>query len=174
MKKATLIALSAIFSLSLSAQMRSNTPMFSIGVEGSLPVGTFADAYNFGFGGSAQGEFRPASELGLTVNLGYLYYKLKNSFGLGDGHMSLIPVMGGVKYYLSRGANIHGQLGAGFGNSKYDNLPGSSSSYTNFMYAAGLGYSLSKSIDAEIKYQGISNKGGGASGAVGLRLGYNF
>jgi hypothetical protein len=89
---------------------------------------------------------------------------------------------------------LHGQLGAGFGSQGIG---------TSFWYGAGIGFDLSKAIDAEFKYMGwkqntIAYKGGtgggggygGGTGAgtggnggggygghyptLGIRLAYNF
>jgi len=61
----------------------SATPIiFSFGLEPAIPIGNFQDIYSFGIGGSLQGEYNPADDLGLTLNVGYISYSGKNiTFG---------------------------------------------------------------------------------------------
>ena len=53
--------------------------------------------------------------------------------------------MGGLKLYLSNMFYVHGQAGPGFGTNGLG---------TSFWYGGGIGFNLSKAIDAEIKYTG--------------------
>lgn len=159
---------------SANAQTTRDKPLlFSIGLEGALPVGEFGDTHSFGIGGTAQGEYKVASDLGITLNAGYITYSGKDYtlpvIGTVEGEsFGLIPVLAGVKYYFGKGAYAHGQLGAGFGTDKGDG--------SNFMYAPGIGYMFAPGFDAEVKYVGISLKGEdtGSLNSIGLRLAYNF
>lgn len=71
--------------------------------------------------------------------------------------------MGGLKLYLSNMFYVHGQAGAGFGANGLG---------TSFWYGAGIGFNLSKAIDAEIKYTGwkqhlvTMSTGGGTYGGT--------
>lgn len=175
MKKLLLVfAITAIVT-STNAQKDARTKpfLFSIGVEGSLPIGDFSDTHDVGIGGSVQGEYKPDTDLGLTLNAGYITYSGKkvNLPVLGSykyPSFGLIPVLAGVKYYFGGGAYAHGQLGIGMGT---DEGQGS-----NFMYAPGLGYMFAPGLDAELKYVGLSSKGEntGSLNSIGLRLAYNF
>jgi hypothetical protein len=101
--------------------------------------------------------------MGITLNGGYLNYPIKKSYG--GGSVGFVPLLAGVKYYFTPGAFFHAQLGAAIGTGTGQG--------TSFAYAPGLGVRLSPNFDAELKYMGISNKGGVLNNA-GLRIGYNF
>ncbi len=174
MKKIFLVLAIAAITTSANAQDTRDKPLlFSIGLEGALPVGDFGDAYSFGIGGTAQGEYKAAEDLGITLNAGYITYSGKDitvpivgsykvpSFGL-------IPILAGAKYYFGGGAYAHGQLGIGIGT---DEGQGS-----NFMYSPGIGYLFAPGFDAELKYTGLSLSGEdtGSLNSIGLRLAYNF
>src|SRR5687767_6374485 len=116
MKKLFLVVIIAAMLASANAQesTRDKNILFSIGVEGSLPIGDFGDTHSFGIGGSLQGEYKPDVDLGLTLNAGYITYSGKDLPLIGKVEsFGLIPVLGGVKYYFGGGAYAHGQLGAG-------------------------------------------------------------
>ena len=175
MKKLFLVL--AITSIATSANAQETTTdkpfFFSLGLEGALPVGDFGDTHSFGIGGTVQGEYKAAEDVGITLNAGYITYSGKDitlpvigtykvpSFGL-------IPVLAGVKYYFGGGAYAHGQLGIGMGT---DEGQGS-----NFMYSPGIGYMFAPGFDALLKYVGLGNSGEntGSANSVGLRLAYNF
>ena len=169
MKKLLLIfAVTVIATASLHAQ--SSKPVFSIGVEPALPIGKFKDlGYNFGIGGSLQGEIKVANDLGLTLNAGYMNYSAKDiTIGgstVNGGSFGVVPVLGGVKYYVSPKVYAHGQLGAAIGTS--------SGSSTSFAYTPGIGFMLSKNFDVLLKYVGYSRKGENLN-SIGARLAYSF
>ena len=170
MKKLLFIVAIAAISTTTFAQKKAAASsdskiIFSLGVEAGLPVGSFGDFYSFGIGGSLQGEYLVAKELGITLNAGYIDYLGKTINGVKVAAAGIVPVMAGLKYNFTGGPYIHGQLGAGFGTQ--------SGAGTSFAYAAGIGYGFTKAIDAEVKYQAYSNNGA-TSGTVGLRLAYNF
>ncbi len=165
MKK--LLLLFAVVVASTACLKAQDKPVtFSIGVEGLLPVGDFGNSYNFGIGGTVQGEYKPADDLGLTVNAGYLTFSGKTLRIIGKvPSFGLIPVLGGVKYYFSPKVYGHGQLGVAFGTDKGDG--------SLFAYSPGVGFILSDNIDAEVKYLGLSKNSNNLN-SVGLRLAYNF
>ncbi len=175
MKKLFLVlAIAAIATSAIAQEDTRDKPfLFSIGLEGALPVGDFGDAYSFGIGGTVQGEYKAAEDLGITLNAGYITYSGKDITVSGVGifkvpSFGLIPVLAGVKYYFGGGAYAHGQLGAGFGTDEGDGV--------NFMYSPGLGYLFAPGFDAELKYTGLSSSGEdtGSANSIGLRLAYNF
>jgi hypothetical protein len=146
----------------VKAQNTMSSVKFSIGVEPSLPIGDFSDAgYNFGIGGSLQGEYKPASDLGLTLNAGYINYSAEGN----GGNYGLIPVLAGVKYYFTPKVYGHGQLGAGFGTQ--------SGSGTSFVYSPGIGAYISDKVDLLVKFVGNSQNGINLN-SIGARLAYNF
>lgn len=168
MKKLLLVFAISTIATYVSAQEKRDKPiLISVGVEGSLPIGDFGDFYSFGIGGSLQGEYKAARELGITLNAGYLNYTGKTVAGTKIPSSGLVPVLAGAKYYLGGGAYAHGQLGVAISTEKGGG--------SNFMYTPGLGYLFAPGFDAEIKYVGISNgEGSGSSNSIGLRLAYNF
>jgi hypothetical protein len=174
MKKLFLVLIIALTVASVNAQdkvMSSGSSIqFSIGVEPSLPIGDFNDiGYNFGIGGSLQGEYKAAPDFGITLNAGYLNYSGKTNV-LGSEikfNTGLVPVMAGFKYYFTPKVYGHGQLGV--------SIFTDSGSGTYFTYSPGVGFYLSNNIDLLLKYVGISGgKGGGNLNSIGARLAYNF
>ncbi len=175
MKKLMFTGAVLLLVLSAGAQSRSTKvsnsagTQFSLGVEAGLPVGQYPkgtgdNQLSHIVGASLQLENHVASDLGLTLNAGYLNYAYKKNYG--GGSSGFIPVLAGLKYYFSPGGVFaHGQLGAAFGTSA---LQG-----TSFMYSPGIGINISQNLDAEVKYSGISNKAA-TLGSVGIRLAYNF
>lgn len=150
-----------------SARRSSARPInksgFSIGLEAGLPVGENAKPYGSVIGGSLQYETMPDPEIGITFGGGYLSYNLKSMYG--DGSVGFVPLMAGIKYYAAPDVFFHAQLGAAVGTR--------SGQGTSFAYAPGIGYKFSPTVDAELKYMGISNKAGSINNA-GVRLGFNF
>ena len=186
MKKLLLVA--AIFSIATTTnaqqtkvKMKSaggvGATSFSLGVEGAVPMGKFNDeGYKFGIGGSVQVAYKVAQDLALTLGAGYLNHK--NHFTSYDAHFTTIPVLAGVKYWLSPKFYIHPQLGAAFNTFKPSNSTIKGYNSTGFAYSPGLGIYLSKNIDLLVKYFGNSINNGTNSNyqrsSVGARLAYNF
>jgi hypothetical protein len=141
----------------------ASTSHFGIGVEAGLPLGENGKPYSVIVGGSLQYETLPSPDLGITLSGGYLHFPIKSSYG--SGSVGFVPLLAGIKYYFSPNAFFHAQLGAAVGTATGQG--------TSFAYSPGVGVKLSPNIDAELKYMGISNKGGTIEN-VGLRLGYNF
>lgn len=151
---------------------------FSIGAEGSLPIGDFGDGYQFGFGGSVQADYNVDANLAITANAGVLSYSGKTQtysftvFGttttttVKNPTFTIVPVMAGIKYTFG-GSSVYGsaQIGAAF-NTK-------SGGTTSLAYAPGIGYKFSPNFDALVKYQGFSANST-TSSAVGLRVAYTF
>jgi hypothetical protein len=141
----------------------SKTLIWSIGIVPSIPIGHFNDLSGFGLGGSLQAEYKPGNKVGITANAGYIDYFGKTVNGFDYPDFKYWPVLGGLKYYMSNNSYLHGQAGAGFGTNGLG---------TSFWYGAGLGFNLSKSIDAELKYTGwkqgnVTDDGTGGYGGNG-------
>ena len=144
----------------------TNPFTLSVGPEIQVPVGFFANYHSVGFGATAQGEYRVSQNFGLTLNAGFLLFPVKST---STGSTTYLPVLGGVKYWLSDKSYIHGQLGIA--------LPTTPGGQGNFTYSPGIGFQLSRSIDALIKFVGISSNDASSNGlgnTVGLRLAYSF
>ena len=203
MKKIILVIAMAAFTISTNGQDTSmvssphiyasgnsysnKTFIGGIGIEPSVPFGHFKRYSGFGFGGSVQGELK-LKKVGITLNVGYIDYFGKTVDTIKYSDFKYWPVLAGLKFYLSDKVYIHPQAGPGFGNNGLG---------TSFWYGAGIGFNLSKAIDAELKYTGwkqktiVSNSataggtygGNGGTGdggygghypVIGLRLAYNF
>jgi len=190
MKKLIFVIAIAALSISVKAQDSSavqiekhsyrNSPdnrtfIWSVGVEPSLPVVHFNDYSGFGLGGSLQGEYKPGKRVGLTINAGYIDYFGKTVDTINYANFKYWPVMGGLKLYMSGKSYLHGQAGAGFGEKGLG---------TSFWYGAGIGCSLGKAVDAELRYMGwkqnevTSNHGTtggyGGTGSGGTTGGYGY
>jgi opacity protein-like surface antigen len=177
MKKLLLAFVLFAFASTVNAQNASTTKTgkptrFSIGVEGAVPMGDFNDAgYNFGIGGSVQADHKVASELGLVLYAGYINHSANT---VPKSHFSVIPVMGGIKYWFSPKVYAQGLLGAAFNSYKLSNTSGSNSvTSTGFAYSPGLGFMISNNIDFLVKYFGNS-VGNGTFSSVGGRLAFSF
>ncbi len=148
------------------------TSHFGIGLDAGIPVGENGKPYSLAIGGDLQYEVLPAPDLGITFSGGYLNFPFKTAYQSAYGPKSIgfVPLLAGIKYYFSPNAFFRAQLGAAIGVTKdvFGNTPG-----TSFAYTPGIGVKLSPNFDVELKYLGISNKGG-TLGNAGLRLGYNF
>ncbi len=58
-------------SFNAEAQTTSKPVRFGIGVDAGVPIGTAGDVYSLIIGGSLLGEYKVASDLGLTLSAGY-------------------------------------------------------------------------------------------------------
>ncbi|MEO6327705.1 MAG: outer membrane beta-barrel protein [Ginsengibacter sp.] len=170
-KLLSVIAVTLIAAGSLHAQDKtvSSKPVsFSIGLDAGVPIGIAGDVYSFIIGGSLQGEYMAASDLGITLSAGYKSWSVKKDLQttVGSNNFSFIPVLAGIKYYFTPVVYGSGQLGVTFSTES-----GGGSSFT---YAPGVGFKVSKNVDVLAKYTGLSPKGGGSLNEVGVRLAYNF
>src|SRR4029077_5257235 len=139
MKKLFLAVAAFITVAVVNAQMGTT---FSLGLEGAVPMGKFNDlGYKFGIGGSAQADFKIGSDAALTLYAGYINHS--NSSTTPKFHFSVIPVLGGVKYWFSPKVYGSAQLGAAFNSAKVSNSSSSSTTSTGFAYSPGIGFNLS-------------------------------
>ena len=175
MKKLLLaVAVITISAATVNAQKSSmaNSTNFSIGLEGSVPSGTFHSlGYNFGIGGSAQVDHKISSDAAITFYAGYINYSNKSS--TPKYHFSVIPVLGGVKYWFSPKVYGSAQLGAAFNSAKVSNSNSAAATSTGFAYSPGIGFNITNGLDLLVKYFGNSVSGGTFS-SFGARLAYTF
>lgn len=166
-----------------------------VGPDVLLPMGTFGDAVNIGFGGSVRGQydFTPMFSAGLTV--GYFTWSAKDQ----TGGLVKMPTLKGLpirvygKYYFmpEGGARFYGIAELGFfiasvtvpaqtitiGGFTYS-TPEVSNSETDFNYAPGVGVELpmgsgNTKLDISVRYDGIATSGN-TSGSLAARVGINF
>ncbi len=176
MKKAFLFLFLFFLAASISNAQYGNdyNNRIGVGLEVALPQGDWSDAYNTGFGGTARFEMPFAANIVGMVTAGYL------SFGGDDieedGYSasysaSVIPIMAGVKYYLSPGFYGMTEVGfnifsfdsevssSGFGDFNFDG--GASTSETKIGLGIGAGYemplSMSTLLDLSVAYKLVAD-----------------
>ncbi|NQX37612.1 hypothetical protein SAMN05421820_103397 [Pedobacter steynii] len=151
------------FSDSTSNKMISKFKI-SIGLDEGIPVGHISKYSSFVMGASVQGEYLPLKELGITLSANYVYYLGKD----GEDGLSMLPVMGGVNFYITPKVFLSGQVGAAW----YINKGSEKDTY--FTYAQGIGFMASKRISLLAKYEGINVGTSRTYSFAGLRVAYNF
>ena len=144
-------------------------PKLGIGVDFGFPMASFGEDATYGLGGSLLYQQPAASNLNITVSVGYLRFNGKQTIGTLKYRQSYIPVKGGAKYFL--GQNFYG--GAEIGAI----LPATSGNKIALAYGPNLGLEFpvsdKGSIDFGVRYEGWLRTSGSES-FVGLRAGYNF
>lgn len=126
-----------VLSTSLFAQKQG----ISIGGNINLPVGEWSDVANIGFGGSATYEHPIGRNISGVVYTGYSYFD-----GVVEGNSwSMVPLLAGVKYYLSNEQDWYFGflMGVNFITHDYSITPFTGSiSSTYFAGNANFGYEL--------------------------------
>jgi hypothetical protein len=167
MKKA-LFVLTVLCGLSIGAFAQSSTSgagKFSIGLEGGLPVGNAADAYNAVVGASLKYDYKIADNTFFTGSAGYNAFLVKSEFKpIAGSTFGAVPVKVGIKYFFGSGFYGEGQVGAAFITE--------SGGGTAFAYSPGIGYDFGSGVDLGIRYEAWSKTN--TIGQIGLRLGFSF
>ena len=179
MKKTILLFLSIVTFFTVTnaqteSDSRSSSVIFSVGPDLSFPIGNNVVEYSFIAGLSAQVEYSVSPVIGITANAGYLNYSYKTV--AGSGNQGFVPLLGGVKFYISPRAFFHMQAGAAFATSSIsDGANGVFlKSGTFFAYSPGIGHKFGKNLEGEAKFFGISNSDHNHINSFGIRLGYIF
>ncbi len=159
MKKVLFMA--ALVAASFTGTAQDKKLSFGLGAELALPMGDFGTFYSFGAGVSAQMNYAVTSNVGLTLNAGYVSYSGKS----GAGSSGVIPVLAGVSFNLSDKVYASGQLGM--------TMSAESGGGSAFTFAPGVGYKVSDKFDLLLKYSSWSDNGF-TSSALGLRAGFTF
>lgn len=142
-----------------------------LGLEGALPVGATASAYNVGAGATFRAIVALDETSAVTGTIGAMAFIPKSISGVNTKAQLNIPIKLGYQYMLTK--TVYGLGEAGFTNAKVY-YPSSSSttlasvSSTSFTYSVGVGVHLG-GFDPSIRYEGYSS-----SGFIGLRVGFNF
>lgn len=145
-------------------------PFFiNVGPEVGFPIGNNVITYSLIFGVTIQGEYDFIEKLGVTVNTGYLSYSYKTQ--KNKGSQGFVPLLAGLKFYISNRAFLNLQAGAVFGssNTTVDNVTIKSGTF--FAYSPGIGHKFGSRMEGEFKFFGISNNHNHIN-SVGLRLAY--
>lgn len=147
---------------------------FSAGLELGLPLGDFGDLAKMGFGASVRYDKEIQDKLSWTATGGFLSYSNKDQGGTSiSGSTTMIPIMGGVKYYFNESNNglyAGADLGLVFASFSAD-IPGFgsySTSETKFGFAPGVGYRVS-SFDFSARFNLVSDLN-----SLGFRAAYVF
>ncbi|MEO7212866.1 hypothetical protein [Mucilaginibacter sp.] len=165
MKK--LLPLLFLFLYCVAHGQTSPKKAFSAGLDLAIPTNSI---YSIGFGGSGKAEVPIAGPVSLTVTAGYtsLYFK-RSLIGSNKSQdpSGFVPLKAGVKYYLSDGFYVEGELGTAIEtNYNKDKL---------FAFAIGPGFLLplnkSSAIDLGFRYE---NWGSGRIRQTGIRVAYRF
>lgn len=151
----------------------------AVGVGGNLalPMGTFGDVANMGFGGGAKFEYVLQSNLHLTGSVQYLMFGAKDD--VVGVEWSIIPVLAGAKYYFNKNVYTMGEVGMNFWNTKATIIfpiigkTTVEASDSDFGFAAGAGYELpmgKNALDFSVKYQVYAS----STAAINLGVAYKF
>ena len=169
MKKFLLAIVILITATLVNAQSGTS---FSIGFEVAGSMGKFNDfGYRYGFGGSAQAIHKVASDLAVTLHTGYINHANKRT--ITNTHFSVVPILAGIKYWISPKIYGSGQLGVALNNTKISNSSSGGTSSIAFAYSPGIGFNITSGIDLLVKFFG-NGAGDGALSTIGGRLAYNF
>lgn len=146
-----------VFSLFLFSFAQTNAQIKLVLNGGAqIPVGDFKDGADIGYGGSVDAEFKlPMVGTTFFASAGYNRWKITNT----DFSYYFIPLMGGIKYFISTPGNIatpyiSGALGITVVNS---NVP-LSSSESKFTWSPSVGVRISN-FDINASFKSFSSNG---------------
>ncbi len=129
------------------------TAQFSAGVEVGIPMGNFSNVAGAGFGVSGRYEASIKDKLNWTASAGFLSFSGKAFLGGTFGNVSLVPLVGGIKYYFNEAKNgFYGTADIGLSFINYsvaypnsgngNGVTFASASTTRFGLAPGVGYRM--------------------------------
>ncbi|GAC1389153.1 MAG: hypothetical protein NVSMB45_19030 [Ginsengibacter sp.] len=139
-----------------------------------FPFGNNAVEYSFIAGISAQLEYDFAERFGATLTAGYLNFSYKTVYNRGN--QGFVPVLAGVRFYISQRAFLNLRAGTAFATSSIvdaaNNVNLKAGSY--FAYSPGIGHKFGKKMEGEFKCLGISNSAHQHVNSYELRFAYNL
>lgn len=150
----------------------------------ALPMGTFGDAFDMGFGGMATFHYALDKNIILTGTTGYLTFSMKNSTSTTSGTFSAIPILPGIRYLLSDGSfapYIGTDLGLFMGSTKvtveiFGQKQEASESSSDFGVAPMVGFFMplgDMQLDVNAKYNIIFTEDESTS-FLGINAGIKF
>ena len=157
-KKMYRFLFSALFAFALTPAFSQ----FNAGLDVGFPSGSWSDGWSTGIGLSGRYEASIQRQLNWTASIGFLSFSGKTVSGFKFPSETIIPVVGGVKYYFQKdNAGVYGaaDMGLFFGNNDAG---------TKFGFSPGLGYRLSK-LDFALRYNLVTD-----ISYWGLRAAYIF
>jgi hypothetical protein len=174
--------------LATSITSTAQSGRFSVGAEAALPLGNniySKGSYPYGGGLSFRYEKPIGDKIGVMGTVGgqYFYSSVSAGLNLTQNSVIVVPIMFGGKYYVKdQQDGFYGSfemgLGVSIGSSEsvtfVQGQPKSSGSgtTTNFAFAPGFGYHLSR-VDFGMRYQSIAGKDGSFN-TWNLRIGFVF
>ena len=162
MKHFFLSLLILIVTLSVHAQKTYGVKI-SLGAELGAVTGDISDLYSFAAGATGQLDFSVDNSLTITGNAGLIQLigkKINSS--VKNTSLTLVPLLGGIKYYFTKNIYGSGQLGSSVRLRKDGG--------SIFTYIPGIGIKFDNRVDALIKYTGYKDLGG----TFGVRIGYTL
>ncbi len=166
-----LMMMIALGTTKMFAQSDYKKVRIGLGLEGALPVGATANAYNVGAGATFRVAIALDETSAFTATTGVIAFIPKSFSGVNTKAQINIPIKAGYKHML--GETLYGLGEAGMTMARtYIPSTGSGSlssvSTSSFTYSVGVGAHLG-GFDPSIRYEGYSG-----SGFIGLRIGFNF
>jgi hypothetical protein len=174
---AAMIAVMSLVSMKASAQGQKS---IGAGIDIMLPVGSFADSWGTGFGGTAEFDYSLTPKTSVTGKIGYLTWSGKNLPSGVTATYSGVPVLAGIKFHPrimpAESVRFYGHLELGMmfgsvsGSGHYLTITESKSDFT---IVPSLGCEIpagpNGDIDVSIRYFDISKKS-----SIGFRAGYKL
>ena len=169
--------------------LMAQSHQISIGADLLMPQGDFSKEFSLGVGPTVGFEVPVGDKVGITIQAGYDILMLKDEIKEVPDGATIIPAQAGLKYYFQEsqsGVYAHAQAGIHAFSEKFKEnslfgLEEETESKTNFSWAIGAGYQLSK-LDIGIRYNMVmageeeGDSGGEEEGEalsyIGLRIGY--
>jgi hypothetical protein len=129
------------------------------------PVGTLSEDYKTGFGIEGMGGLKAGEQLYITATLSYVNFP-NEAYYNNFGHIRVISLKGGLRYYVAENVFLGGNAGVGF--AKDETEP---QSYGRFIGDVGGGFHLGL-VQAGIYYEGRKKIfSEGFSNSVQVKLG---
>lgn len=171
------IVIFAISILTVSAQEQQQEKIkkritYSFGGDIGVPSGYVSTYSSLVAGASLLAEYPVLKSTGITASAGYLNFIAKR----GGKGVSFIPVLLGLKYYLTPKIYASGQAGLSFyGGRDQGDGNGGGSGEKYFTYVPGIGFRTSKHFDVLFKYEAVYIASSVRTySSAGVRISYNF
>ena len=94
-----------VFGAFLFLSVSDAVAQFSVGAELGLPISNFSNQASPGFGASVRYEASLLDNLNWTGSAGFVSFAGKAYLGGAFGNVSVIPLVGGLKYYFGEANN---------------------------------------------------------------------
>jgi hypothetical protein len=193
MKKSVLLLLLVVGLTSITTITNAQNGRFSLGVDLGIPMGTFGDYYDLGFGTTVRYEYPIGDNIGIGLTTGFLAFggtSIETTYGTSDvSGLVMVPIQPYFRYYfMEQQDGFYGQANIGLtysaSASSTDLSTGEdvTNTSTDLSYGPEVGYAL-EHWDFGLRYQMISggetvNSDGTVSSStnsfLGLRIAFVF